>query len=102
MTTLLVKWVSGGAAMRRRNGGTRDADMVSAAEIGDFVFCKEAWRLRHGLGLEPGNQAALDAGDQHHARKAVAERVAGGAIGLGWWLVVLAVLALLLWWGLSR
>jgi hypothetical protein len=76
--------------------------MVSAAEIGDFVYCPEAWRLRHGLGLEPGNRAALDAGDRHHARKAVAERVAGGAIGFGRWLAVLAVVALLLWWVLSR
>jgi hypothetical protein len=102
MITLLVKWAAGGEAMRRRNGGKGGADLVSAAEIGDFVFCREAWRLGHGLGLEPGNRATLAAGGRHHARKAVAERLAGGAVGLVWRLVVLAALALLLWWVLSR
>jgi hypothetical protein len=87
--------------MRRRNGGKGGDDLVSA-EIGDFVFCPEAWRLEYGMGLEPENRKSLAAGRRHHARKAVAERLAGGAVGLGWRLVVLAVLALLLWWVLSR
>ena len=44
----------------------------------------------------------LAAGDRHHARKAVAERVAGGSITLGRLLAVLAAVALLLllWWWL--
>jgi hypothetical protein len=88
--------------MRRRNGGRGDDDFVSAAEIGDFVFCPEAWRLKYGMGLEPENRESLAAGKRHHARKAVAERVAGGAVSLGWRLVVLAVVAVLLWWVLSR
>ena len=71
--------------------------MVTAAEVASFVFCAEAWRLEHGLGLEPGNQAVRDAGNRHHARKAVAERLAGWALGLGRLLVVLALLGLLLW-----
>jgi len=37
-----------------------------------FVYCPEQWRLEHGLGLKP--VAALDAGDRHHAGKAIAER----------------------------
>jgi hypothetical protein len=50
--------------------------------------------------MEPENRAALDSGDRHHARKAVAERVASGSIGLGRVLIILAVVALLLllWW----
>ena len=75
---------------------------MSASEIGSFVYCNEQWRLEHGLGLEPGNRAAMDAGDRHHARKAVAERIAGGSIGIGRVLAVLAVLALLLLWVLSQ
>jgi len=63
--------------MRRKHRGEGRADLVTAAEIGAFVFCKEAWRLQYGLGLEPGNRAAVDAGTQHHARRAVAERIAG-------------------------
>ncbi len=74
--------------------------LVTASEIAAFVYCKESWRLEHWLGLKPVNRAALDSGDQHQARKAVAERVAGGSIGIGRVLVVLAVVALilLLWW----
>ena len=67
-------------------------------------FCPEAWRLQYGLGLEPGNRAALDAGDQHHEQKAVAERIAGGSICIGRLVAVLAVLVLLLllwWWSMS-
>jgi hypothetical protein len=37
----------------------------------------------YGLGLEPENRAALDAGTRHHAQKAAAERIAGGSITLG-------------------
>lgn len=37
-----------------------------------FVYCPEQWRLEHGLGLKP--VATLDAGDRHHAGKAIAER----------------------------
>jgi hypothetical protein len=60
------------------------------------VFCPEQWRLEYGLRLEPANQAALDAGTRHHERKAIAERVAGGSIGLGRVLVAVALVILLL------
>jgi hypothetical protein len=87
--------------MRRyyRKRGQGD-DLVSATEIASFVYCAEAWRLEHGLGLEPGNRQARDAGDRLHAGKAAAERVAGGAVAVGRLLAVLAavVLLLLLWW----
>ena len=74
-------------------------ELVTASEIAAFVYCPEAWRLQDGLGLEPGNRAALDTGDRHHARKAVAERIADGSIGVGRGLIVVAlVLLLLLWW----
>ena len=70
---------------------SRRGDLVTAAEIASFVYCPEQWRLESGLGLEPGNRAAMDAGNRHHARKAVAERVAGGSLSVGRVLVVLAV-----------
>jgi len=63
---------------------------------------RRAWRLEYGLGLEAENREAMEAGERHHARKAVAERVAGGFVGIGRLVVVLAVLALLLLWVLSR
>ena len=65
-------------------------------------FCPEQWRLQHGLGLEPANRAALAAGERHHSRKAVAERVAGMLIAVGRVLLVLAVLAVLLLLVFSR
>ncbi len=78
-----------------RKGGS-GAELVSAIEIGYFVDCKEAWRLRHEHGLPPGNRDALDAGDRHYAGRAVAERIAGGSIMLELVLAVLAAVVLLL------
>src|SRR3982750_1413745 len=51
-------------------------DLVTASELACYAYCPEQWRLRYGLGLEPENRAALDAGTRHHAWKAVAERIA--------------------------
>jgi hypothetical protein len=76
----------------------RRPGMVTAQEIACWAYCPEEWRLQYGMGLPAENQAALDAGNRHHARKAVAERVAGGAIGLGKTLVLAAVLLLVLLW----
>jgi hypothetical protein len=78
----------------RHRKGKRDSDLVSASEIAAFVYCAEAWRLEHGL----GNRQALDLGDRHHARKAAAERIAGGSIGIGRMLIVVALAALLPLW----
>jgi hypothetical protein len=72
--------------------------LITAQEIACFAYCPEQWRLQYGLGLEPENREALKAGDRHHARKALAERVAGGAIGLGKTLVVIALVLLGLLW----
>jgi hypothetical protein len=49
------------------------------------------------MGLKPTNRAALDAGNQHHARKAVAERIAGWLVTFGRVLIVVALLLILLW-----
>jgi hypothetical protein len=80
----------------------RPDDLISASEIASWAYCPESWRLEYGLMLEPGNRQARSAGTQHHARKAVAERVAGGSIMLGRLLAALAAVALLLllWWWL--
>jgi len=72
-------------------------DLVTAQEIACFAYYPEQWRLQYGLGLPPESQAALDAGNRHHARKAVAERIAGGLVTLGRALMLLALVVLLLW-----
>jgi hypothetical protein len=60
------------------------------------VTSEEAAQLREQLGLRAQNHAARNAGTRHHARKAVAERLAGGSIGLGRILVIAAMLLLLI------
>lgn len=75
--------------------------MVTAHEVGVFVFCPEQWRLEYGLGLQPGNRTMLEAGSRHHARKAKAERTAGQLLRLGRGLL-LGALILLVFWVLGR
>ena len=58
-------------------GNSSDHDLVTAAEIAAFVYCPEQWRLEYGLGLEPGNRAAMEAGTRHHAAEG------GGGAGRG-------------------
>ena len=77
-------------------------EMVTASEIACWVYCPEQFRLQYGLGLEPANRAALDAGTRHHEQKAVVERVAGGSIGIGRVLIVVALVLLLLLWVMWR
>jgi hypothetical protein len=79
----------------------RPPETVTASEIANWVYCPEAWRL-DALGLPSGNQPERAAGIRHHAHKATAERVAGSSIALGRILIVLALLALVLLWALSR
>ncbi len=78
------------------------SDVVTAHEIGTFVFCAEQWRLEYGLGLHPSNQAALKSGSQHHSRKATAERYASRLLLVGQRVVIAALIALFLLWVLSR
>ncbi len=82
--------------MRQKTLARKDrSNLVTASEIACFAYCPVQWRLQYGLGLQPGNRAALDAGKRHHWWKAVAERIAGGSIGIGRVLVMVAVLVLL-------
>jgi hypothetical protein len=78
------------------------SDVVTAHEIATFVFCPEQWRLEYGLGLEPVNRAALEAGSLHHARKATAERSAGRLVWVGQRVILAALLVLLVLWILGR
>ncbi len=82
--------------------GKRKRELVTATEIACWAYCPEQWRLQHGLGLKTENRAGLAAGDRHHARKAVVERVAGMFIALGQVLLVLAMLGGLLLLMFSR
>ena len=74
-----------------KRAGKSPDDLITATEIATWVYCPEQSRLEHGLGLEPVNRKELAAGERHHSRKAVAERLAGVAITLGRGLVVVAL-----------
>lgn len=75
--------------------------IVTASEIASWVYCPESFRLQ-ASGHESANQLAREEGTAHHAQKAQAERVAGGAISFGFGLIVLAGLALAILWWLQR
>ena len=103
-------WLSTGdlrlPVQKRHNGimrpdTRRPPETVTASEIANWVYCPESWRLDN-LGLPSANQQERDAGTRHHAHKAVAEQVAGGSIALGRILVILALLALVVLWAVSR
>jgi hypothetical protein len=88
--------------MRMRKKGQRTGDLISAQEIACWAYCPEQWRLQYGLGLPAENRASVAAGNRHHVRKAVAERVASDSMTLGRLLVALALVALLLLLALAR
>lgn len=81
--------------MRQEDRRQRTDDLITASEVAAFAYCPEQWRLEYGLGLQARNEAAREAGTRHHDRKAIAERIAGGWIALGRFLVVFAALLLL-------
>jgi hypothetical protein len=71
--------------------------LITANEIACFAYCPEQWRLEYGLELLPANKVGLDAGNRHHARKAIAERIAGLLVVFGRAVMVVAFLVLLAW-----
>ena len=42
--------------------------VISAAEVGEYVFCHRAWWLRHVQGVSPRNATALRSGVRLHVR----------------------------------
>jgi hypothetical protein len=99
----MVNVRQGGLLVRvTAKGKTNPSDMISASEIACFAYCPEQWRLEHGLNLLPANTVALHAGTRHHKQKAVIERAAGRSIGIGWAMVIAAVILLVMLWLIWR
>jgi CRISPR-associated exonuclease Cas4 len=97
----LQAWVLDVAEQIRRQEGRRRG-LVSASEMASWVFSPEQWRREYVLGEKPKNLAEIKAGKRHHGRKAMAERVAGGSIGVGQVVMLLSVLGLVLLWLAKR
>lgn len=77
-------------------------DVVTAHEIGTFVFCPEQWRLEYGLGLAPGNQAHIKSGNRHHARNQAIEDAAGKLLWAGQKAIAAALILLFVLWIIAR
>ncbi len=69
-------------------------DWISATEVASFVYCAEAWRLEHGLGLGANNERARARGERTHERWQRTEKRSAWLIRAA--AICLAV-ALLLW-----
>lgn len=57
----------------REKSTAKDLRMVTATEVASYVYCPEAWRIGHGLGLPSENQNELAAGVSHHDAMAAVE-----------------------------
>ena len=65
---------------------------IRASEIGSFLYCRRAWWYQQ-QGLESENQAELAAGSEFHQRHGRQVALAGMLRGLGWVLLMAALLA---------
>lgn len=66
---------------------------IRASEIGTFLFCHRAWWYRL-QGIEAGNQAEMAAGIGFHHRHGGKVLTAGILRGVGWMLLLLAMITL--------
>ena len=44
----------------------KDASMIRASEIGEYLFCNRQWWLKRVEGVRPAATARMTAGTQHH------------------------------------
>jgi hypothetical protein len=70
--------------------------LIRASEVGEYVYCRRAWWLRHVRGLASANTRALAAGAAAHARHGRWVGLAGALRLLAALLAAAALLALVL------
>lgn len=82
----------------------RDEEMVSASELGEYVYCRRAWWLRRIIGVAPDVTArsAMDAGSLWHEEQWIdlkqQRRESPIRLWTGWIALALAAGLLMLWW----
>lgn len=74
-----------------------DGDVIRASDIGLYVYCARAWRLK-AEGYASRNSAELAAGAASHAAHGWRVLLYDLAARAGLLLALLAILALILWW----
>jgi hypothetical protein len=70
---------------------------VTASQVGQYVYCAQAWWLSTVEGREPTDLKAISAGTTAHERHGWQVSLTRGLGRLGLILFGLAVLALLIW-----
>lgn len=70
----------------------KDAEILRASEVGQYVYCARAWWLGQVKGYRPTNEAAMQQGSQQH--EAHGRAVAGyhRLRQVGWVLLAVGVL----------
>ena len=72
--------------------------IIRASEIGEYLFCRRAWWLRHVQGYASANVRELNEGTAAHTAHG---RAVWAASALRWLALLLFLLALGFWlWGL--
>ena len=78
----------------RRSG---QPPVISASEVGRFVYCQRAWWLERVVGQEPANSEALERGRRsHHDHGRLVARASRYASLAGWLVVLALAIALVL------
>jgi CRISPR/Cas system-associated exonuclease Cas4 (RecB family) len=83
----------------------RHDEMVSASELGEYVYCRRAWWLRRVMGIVPSDAArqTMDAGEVWHKEQWKTMEHQRQSHSIRYWaawtaLATAAVLLLLWWW----
>ncbi|MBN1401163.1 MAG: hypothetical protein JXA74_10020 [Anaerolineae bacterium] len=81
--------------------GRANSPVITASEIGRYVYCRRAWWLERVLGYQPENRQALERGLRLHEAHGARARGAERRVRLARWLLLAALgcaCALLISW----
>ena len=71
---------------------------IRASEIGDYLYCKRSWFMKHQQGVQSNNVHEMAAGTRHHERHAHWVGRSRMAQKLGFVLIMMAAAFFALWY----